>query len=56
MMATFSDAFRAWRRNVKATLPYVRRREYRILQRKYDEVIDGLGWTASQDEIGRAHV
>ena len=54
-MATFSDAFRAWRRNVKATLPYVRRREYRILQRKYDEVIDGLGWTASPAAEARLH-
>jgi lipopolysaccharide biosynthesis protein len=54
-MATFSDAFRACRRNVKATLPYVRRREYRILQRKYDEVIDGLGWTASPAAQARLH-
>ena len=45
-MATFTDAFRTWRRNAKAALPYVRRREHRILQRRYSELIDGLGWTA----------
>jgi lipopolysaccharide biosynthesis protein len=54
-MATFSDAFRAWRRNVKAALPYVRRREHRILQRKYSEVIDGLGWTAPPATQARLH-
>jgi hypothetical protein len=27
-------------------MPYVRRREYRILQRRYSETIDSLGWTA----------
>lgn len=36
---------RSWRRNLKARLPYVRRREYRILERKYGELIDGLGHT-----------
>jgi lipopolysaccharide biosynthesis protein len=43
---SFTDSFRALRRNFKAALPYVRRREHRILQRKYAELVDGLGWTA----------
>ena len=43
---TFTDSFRAWRRDLKARLPFVRRREHRILQRRYSELIEGLGWTA----------
>jgi lipopolysaccharide biosynthesis protein len=43
---TFRDAFRAWRRNIKARMPYVRRREFRILQRRYAEIIRSLAWTA----------
>ena len=43
---TWTDAFRAWRRDLKARMPYVRRREHRILQRRYSELIEGLGWTA----------
>ncbi|MFZ2651211.1 MAG: rhamnan synthesis F family protein [Burkholderiaceae bacterium] len=43
---TFTDSLRAWRRDLKARMPYVRRREHRILQRRYTELIDGLGWTA----------
>lgn len=43
---SFTDSFRALRRNVKAALPYVRRREHRILQRRHSDLIDGLGWTA----------
>jgi lipopolysaccharide biosynthesis protein len=43
---TFTDSFRAWRRDLKARMPYVRRREHRILQRRYAELIEGLGWTA----------
>ncbi|MEP7056487.1 MAG: rhamnan synthesis F family protein [Caldimonas sp.] len=39
-MTTFTDAFRSWRRRLKASLPYVRRREHRVLQRKYAELIE----------------
>lgn len=50
-MATGSlkDLFRSWRRNLKARLPYVRRREYRVLERKYRELIEGLGHTPRAD-------
>lgn len=54
-MVTFTDSLRAWRRNAKAAMPYVRRREHRILQRKYDEAIDGLGWTAPPASQARLH-
>jgi lipopolysaccharide biosynthesis protein len=45
-MSSFVDAFRAWRRDLKARMPYVRRREYRILRQRFDELVEGLGWTA----------
>jgi Rhamnan synthesis protein F len=54
-MSSFSDAFRAWRRDAKASMPYVRKREHRILQRKYDELIDALGWTATAATQARLH-
>jgi hypothetical protein len=53
---TFKDAFRSWRRDVKARMPYVRRREYRILQRRYDDLIDSLGWTAQPAARARSRV
>lgn len=53
---TFTDSFRAWRRDLKARLPYVRRREHRILQRRYAELIEGLGWTAPPATQARLQV
>lgn len=53
---TFKDAFRSWRRDVKARMPYVRRREYRILQRRYDDLINSLGWTAQPAAQARSCV
>lgn len=43
---SFKDDFRAWRRALKARAPYVRRREYRIVQKRYAQLLDGLGWQA----------
>jgi len=37
-----SNVFRQARRAIKAHLPYVRRREYRILRRRHDALIDAL--------------
>jgi lipopolysaccharide biosynthesis protein len=37
-----ADRLRSWRRALKAKLPYVRRREYRVLQRQYADLIDAL--------------
>lgn len=42
---TLTDSFRTWRRRLKAGLPYVRRREHHILQVRYSELIDCLGWS-----------
>lgn len=50
---TFEDSFRSWRRNMKARMPYVRRREFTILQRKYNELADGLGWLATPANVAR---
>jgi hypothetical protein len=41
-MATWADRLRTWRRAFKARLPYVRRREHRVLQRQYAELIEAL--------------
>lgn len=54
-MSSVSDVFRAWRRDAKARMPYVRKREHRILQRKYDELIDALGWTATAAAQAELH-
>lgn len=43
---SLADALRSWRRGLKARLPYVRRREHRLLSRRYAELIESLGWTA----------
>ena len=41
-MPSLTDSLRRWRRALKARAPYVRRRQYRVLQRKYDGLIDAL--------------
>ncbi|MEO7007830.1 MAG: rhamnan synthesis F family protein [Caldimonas sp.] len=46
-MPSFKDTLRSWRRRLKAHLPYVRRREHRVLQRKYAELIEALDGGAS---------
>ena len=46
-MASFAESFRTWRRGLKARLPYVRRREHRVLQRKYAELIEALDQQAT---------
>ena len=37
-----SDVWRTWRRQFKARMPYVRRREHRVLQQKYAELIEAV--------------
>lgn len=46
-MASWSDLWRLWRRRIKAAAPYVRRREYRVVQDKYARLIDTLDGQAS---------
>jgi lipopolysaccharide biosynthesis protein len=41
-MPSLADSWRRWRRAIKARAPYVRRRQYRILERKYAGLIDAL--------------
>jgi lipopolysaccharide biosynthesis protein len=41
-MASLSDRWRRWRRRLKAALPYVRRREYRVLERIHAELIEAV--------------
>ena len=45
-MAAFKESFRTWRRRLKAILPYVRRREHRVLQKKYVELIEAIDGNA----------
>jgi lipopolysaccharide biosynthesis protein len=52
---SFKNSFRSWRRDLKARMPYVRRREHRIVQRRYDEIVDSLGWTAPPASQARLH-
>jgi lipopolysaccharide biosynthesis protein len=52
---SFTDAFRSWRRNAKALMPYVRRREYQILLRRHSDLVDGLGWDALPATAARIH-
>ena len=53
-MGSLTDSLRTWRRAFKAALPYVRRREYEILQRTHAELIeavDGLATPAAQARL-----
>lgn len=43
-MPSFSDSFRQFRRRLKSKLPYVRRREYRLVQNKYASIMADLAW------------
>ena len=52
-----SDVWRTWRRQIKARMPYVRRREHRVLQQKYAELIaaaDGQATPATQAQLHEA--
>ena len=39
----FRQWFRQWRRGVKSRMPYVRRREYRLLHEKHYRLLDAIG-------------
>ncbi|MEO6364356.1 MAG: rhamnan synthesis F family protein, partial [Caldimonas sp.] len=54
-MPTFAEAFRTWRRRLKASLPYVRRREHRVLQRKYAELIEAIDGAAGPASDAALH-
>jgi len=46
-MPFLADSLRRWRHAIKARAPYVRRRQYRILERKYAGLIDALHTTVT---------
>lgn len=46
-MPSTSETLRSLRRRIKASLPYVRRREHRLLQRAFDELVEAADGGAS---------
>lgn len=51
---SLKEAWRTWRRQIKARLPYVRKREHRVLQQKYAsliEAVDGLATPAATARV-----
>src|SRR5665213_2703949 len=54
-MPSFNDTLRTWRRRLKAALPYVRRREYRVLQEKYAALIDAIDGRAGPASDAALH-
>jgi lipopolysaccharide biosynthesis protein len=55
-MASFTDSLRTLRRSIKAALPYVRRRDHRILQRKHAELIEAVDRLATPAAAARVHM
>ena len=55
-MSAFSDGFRTWRRKFKASLPYVRRREHSVLQKKYADLIEAIDGHAPLAGEARLHI
>lgn len=49
-MSSLPDDWRRWRRQIKAGLPYVRRRVFRILQSRYDALADAIHSHVTQPE------
>ena len=55
-MTGLADVWRRWRRQVKAKAPFVRRREYRIVERKYSELIEAFSGLARPASSAQMHV
>ncbi|MEI8324421.1 MAG: rhamnan synthesis F family protein [Betaproteobacteria bacterium] len=55
-MSSLSDHFRSLRRRFKAALPFVRRREYRVLQRRYAELIEAVDGQATLAAAAKSYV
>ena len=54
-MQSWSEIWRHWRRQIKSSAPFVRRREYQIMQRKYAQLIEsisGLATPATEARLG----
>jgi hypothetical protein len=52
--SSLKEAWRTWRRQFKASLPYVRKREHRVLQQKYANLIDAVDGLATPANV--AHI
>lgn len=53
-MQSWADIWRRWRRQIKSSAPFVRRRVYRVMQRKYArllESLDGLATPATHAQL-----
>ena len=55
-MQSLSDIWRRWRRQIKASAPFVRRREYRIVERKYARLIESVNGLATPATKARVQV
>ncbi len=55
-MPSFTDTLRSWRRRFKAALPYVRRREFRVVQRNFAQLIEALDGAASPAAQAQVHI
>jgi|APDOM4702015159_1054818.scaffolds.fasta_scaffold08426_3 lipopolysaccharide biosynthesis protein len=54
-MSNTSSSWQVWRRTFKAALPYVRRREHRLLQSRLDSVVHSLAWSAPSATQAQLH-
>lgn len=55
-MQSLSDIWRRWRRQIKASAPFVRRREYRIIEGKYARLIESLNGLSTPANVARLQV
>lgn len=55
-MTGLPKLWRRWRRQIKAKAPFVRRREYRIVERKYAELIESINGLATPASHARLQV
>ena len=55
-MQSLSDIWRRWRRQIKARAPFVRRREYRIVERKYTRLLESISGLATSANAARVQV
>jgi lipopolysaccharide biosynthesis protein len=55
-MPSLKDWFRSWRRALKASMPYVRRREHRVLQGRHADLIDALDGRATPSTSADIHI
>ena len=52
-MQALSDIWRRWRRQIKASAPFVRRREHRIVEQKFARLIESISGLATPANVAR---